>query len=50
LTNIEPQTGEPFNDFDELISSLAYPDPIDTVMRSDDKVFNEEYNDLFDIN
>lgn len=50
LTNIEPQTGEPFSDIDALISSLAYPDPSDTVMRTDDKVFNEEYNDLFDIN
>ena len=50
LTNIEPQTGEPFSSIDDLISSLAYPDPTDTVMRTDDKVFNEEYNDLFDIN
>ncbi len=50
LTNIEPQTGEPFPDIDSMISRLAYPDPTDTVMRTDDKVFNEEYNDLFDIN
>lgn len=50
LTNIEPQTGEPFPNIDALINRLAYPDPTDTVMRTDDKVFNEDYNDLFDIN
>ena len=50
LTNIEPQTGEPL-DFDTLINYLDYPpDSEDTIMRTDDKVFNEEYNDLFDIN
>ena len=51
LSNIEPQTGKPFQDIDTLISYLDYPpDSDDTVMRTDDKVFNEEYNDLFDIN
>lgn len=49
LTNIEPQTGEPFSTIDELIDNLAYPAPSDTVMRTDDKIFNEEYNDLFEI-
>ena len=50
LTNIEPQTGEPL-DFDTFINYLDYPpDSEDTIMRTDDKVFNEEYNDLFDIN
>lgn len=50
LKNIEPQTGEPL-DFDTLLNSLDYPpDAEDTVMRTDDKVFNEEYNDIVDIN
>lgn len=50
LTNIEPQTGDPFNSIDEMISYLDFPpDSDDTVLRIDDKVFNSEYNDLFDI-
>lgn len=49
LTNIEPQTGEPL-DFDTLINYLDYPpNSEDTIMRTDDKVFNEEYNDIVDI-
>ena len=51
LTNIEPQTGEPFQNIDTLIQSLDYPPAWnDTIMRTDNKVFNEEYNDLFEIN
>jgi len=51
LTNIEPQTGVPYRSIDALITNLDFPpDEYDTVMRTDDKVFNEEYNDLFDIN
>lgn len=50
LSNIEPQTGEPFENIDVMIEYLDYPpDAYDTVMRTDDKVFNKEYNDLFDI-
>ena len=50
LSNIEPQTGEPFENIDVMIRYLDYPpDAYDTIMRTDDKVFNKEYNDLFDI-
>ena len=50
LTNIEPQTGEPFENIDTLINLLDFPPDItDTIMRTDNKVFNEDFNDLFDI-
>jgi len=50
ISNIEPQTGEPFENIDEMIEYLDYPpDPYDTVLRTDDKIFNKEYNDLFEI-
>lgn len=50
LSNIEPQTGEPLENIDVMIRYLDYPpDADDTIMRTDDKVFNKEYNDLFDI-
>lgn len=50
LTNIEPQNGRPFSNIDTLVNYLDFPpDADDTIMRTDDKVFNEEYNDLFDI-
>lgn len=51
ISNIEPQTGEPFESLDEMIDYLGYPpDPYDTLLRMDDKVFNEDYIDLFEIN
>lgn len=51
LTNIEPQTGEPFESIDDMVDALDYPPDVDdTIMRTDNKEFNEEYNDLFDIN
>lgn len=50
LTNIEPQTGKPFDNIDKMLENLDIPpDDFDTVLRTDDKIFNEEYNDLFDI-
>ena len=51
ISNIEPQTGDPFESLDEMIDYLGYPpDPYDTLLRMDDKVFNEDYIDLFEIN
>ncbi len=51
ISNIEPQTGEPFESLDDMIDYLGYPpDPYDTLLRMDDKVFNEDYIDLFEIN
>lgn len=50
LKNIEPQTGKPFENIDSLISILDYPPKIDdSIMRTDDKLFNEDYIDLFEI-
>lgn len=51
ISNIEPQTGDPYQSLDEMIDDLGYPpDPYDTVLRMDDKVFNNDYIDLFDLN
>lgn len=51
ISNIEPQTGDPYQSLDEMIDYLGYPpDPYDTVLRMDDKVFNNDYIDLFDLN
>ena len=51
LTNIEPQTGSPYSDIDTMVRSLDFPpDSEDSIMRTDNKIFNVEYADLFDIN
>ena len=51
ITNIEPQTGSPFTDIDTMLKSLDFPPYIsDSIMRTDNKTFNPEYNDLFDTN
>ena len=50
LTNIEPQNGIPL-DFETFVNFLDYPpDSEDTIMRTDNKIFNEDYLDLFEIN
>lgn len=49
LSNIEPQTGSPYSDIDTLIRDLDFPPYVsDSIMRTDNKIFNVEYNDLFD--
>ena len=50
LTNIEPQNGIPL-DFETFVNFLDYPpDSEDTIMRTDNKIFNEDYLYLFEIN